>query len=87
MKMRVASVFGGGGWMASPLLSGGDRCHVIERRVPLLGLCGASAIPQDLDLSQVEALRKETLESVNSTDFDKKVKKKAKPIKKKINMS
>lgn len=32
---------------------------------------------------QVESLRKETLESVNSTDFDKKVKKKAKPVKKK----
>ena len=32
---------------------------------------------------QIQALRKETLESVNSTDFDKKVKKKAKPTKKK----
>ena len=31
----------------------------------------------------VSALRKETLDSINSKDFDKKLKKKAKPIKKK----
>jgi len=32
---------------------------------------------------QVKNLRRETLESINSVDFDKKLKKKAKPIKKK----
>tara|TARA_R100000781_G_scaffold114720_1_gene86320 strand:- start:3538 stop:4023 length:486 start_codon:yes stop_codon:yes gene_type:complete len=32
---------------------------------------------------QIENLRKETLESINSNDFDKKVKKKEKPTKKK----
>ena len=32
---------------------------------------------------QIENLRKETLESINSTEFDKKVKKKEKPTKKK----